>query len=63
MKAWAIIMQKAKVIIRGKKIQNNVNQLWMLIQSKLLKALGSVRGIMLSQPPGLLLKIPGPIRA
>ena len=27
MKAWAINIQKAKVIIRGKKNQNNINQL------------------------------------
>lgn len=27
MKAWAIIMEKAKMIIRGKNIHSNVNQL------------------------------------
>ena len=55
-KAWAIIIQNAKVIIKGKKIQNNVNQLWILIQSTLVNILGSVRGIILSPPPTFLLK-------
>jgi len=56
MKAWAISIQNAKVIIRGKKIQNNVNQLWMLIQSTLVRIWGSVRGIIVSPPPAFLLK-------
>jgi len=56
MKAWAINIQNAKMIIRGKKIQNNVNQLWILIQSTLVNILGSVRGIILSPPPAFLLK-------
>ena len=59
MNEWATNMQKAKVITRGKKIQRRVSQLWILIQSALVSALGSERGIISSPSPDSLPKQPG----
>jgi hypothetical protein len=54
MKAWAISIEKAKVISKGKKVQSSTNHLWILSQSALVKASGSITGIVSLPSPALL---------
>jgi hypothetical protein len=58
MKAWAMSIAKAKVINNGKKVQSSTNQLWILSQSAVVKASGSITGIVSLPSPGLL-SLPG----
>jgi hypothetical protein len=53
MKAWAISMEKAKVMSKGKKVQSSTNHLWTLSQSALVINSGSITGIVWLPSPGL----------